>query len=230
LNIDFNFSEDLVGEALVELETKHNIHRQDLFIQTKFTPINGQDRSKPLPYDPRASLVEQVQQSFATSLKNLRTNYVDSLVLHSPLSTHELTMEVYRVFEKFVDDGRVKQLGISNLYDYNRLKQLYNDARHKPSVIQNRFYADTNFDCEIRRFCREKNIFYQSFWTLTGQNTNQKRFLSKLILLIYFSSKSTNSRTSICSKISTRTSWYARSNILSFPIRHRCNTVNWHNK
>ena len=87
MNIDFDFSEDLVGEALVELETKHNIHRQDLFIQTKFTPINGQDRSKPLPYDPRASLVEQVQQSFATSLKNLRTNYVDSLVLHSPLST-----------------------------------------------------------------------------------------------------------------------------------------------
>lgn len=174
MNIDFNFSEDLVGEALVELETKHNIHRQDLFIQTKFTPINGQDRSKPLPYDPRASLVEQVQQSFATSLKNLRTNYVDSLVLHSPLSTHELTMEVYRVFEKFVDDGRVKQLGISNLYDYNRLKQLYNDARHKPSVIQNRFYADTNFDCEIRRFCREKNIFYQSFWTLTGSEHKPK--------------------------------------------------------
>jgi len=107
-------------------------------------------------------------------LKNLRTNYVDSLVLHSPLSTHELTMEVYRVFEKFVDDGRVKQLGISNLYDYNRLKQLYNDARHKPSVIQNRFYADTNFDCEIRRFCREKNIFYQSFWTLTGSEHKPK--------------------------------------------------------
>jgi hypothetical protein len=36
---------------------------------------------------------QQVQQSFATSLRNLRTEYVDSLVLHSPLSTHEACME-----------------------------------------------------------------------------------------------------------------------------------------
>ncbi len=77
-------------------------------------------------------------------------------------------MEVYREFEKFVDDGRVKQLGISNLYDLNGLKKLYEDARHKPSVIQNRFHAETDFDSDIRQFCREKNIFYQSFWTLTA--------------------------------------------------------------
>ncbi|CAF0956982.1 unnamed protein product [Rotaria sordida] len=163
-----HYSEDLVGQALVELENKHNISRQDLFIQTKFTSIHGQDQSKPLPYNPHSPLVEQVRQSFATSLKNLHTNYIDSLVLHSPLQSHELTMEVYREFEKFVDNGQVKQLGISNLYDLNRLKRLYDDARHKPSVIQNRFHAETNFDNDIRRFCREKNIYYQSFWTLTA--------------------------------------------------------------
>ena len=78
-------------------------------------------------------------------------------------------MEVYREFEKFVDEGRVRQLGISNLYDLSRLQQLYNDARHKPSVIQNRFHSPTNYDHDIRQFCREKNIFYQSFWTLTGR-------------------------------------------------------------
>ncbi|CAF1192735.1 unnamed protein product [Adineta steineri] len=166
-----HYSEDLVGQALVELETKHNISRKDLFIQTKFTAIRGQDTSKPLPYDPNASLPEQVRQSFTRSLKNLHTDYIDSLVLHSPLQSHDLTMEVYREFEKFVDDGRVKQLGISNLYDLNGLKKLYEDARHKPSVIQNRLYAETNFDSDIRKFCQEKNIFYQSFWTLTANPT-----------------------------------------------------------
>ena len=35
-------------------------------------------------------------------------------------------------------------------------------------VLQNRFYADTNFDWELRRFCRDRNIKYQSFWTLSG--------------------------------------------------------------
>ncbi|CAF2813186.1 unnamed protein product [Rotaria sp. Silwood2] len=163
-----HYSEDLVGLALVELQNKYNISRQDLFIQTKFTSIHGQDQSKPLPYNPHSPLAEQVQQSLATSLKNLHTNYIDSLVLHSPLQSHDLTMEVYREFENFVDNGLVRQLGISNLYDLNGLKRLHDDARHKPSVIQNRFYADTNFDSDIRRFCREKNIYYQSFWTLTA--------------------------------------------------------------
>ena len=121
-----------------------------------------------MPYDPRSPLIEQVRQSLTTSLKNLQTNYIDSLVLHSPERTHEITMEVYRQCEKFIDEGHVKQLGISNLYSIDRLKELYDDARHKPAVIQNRFYAETNFDHSIRQFCREKNIFYQSFWTLTA--------------------------------------------------------------
>ena len=77
-------------------------------------------------------------------------------------------MEVYRECEKFVDEGRVKQLGISNLYDLKGLRKLYDDARHKPAVVQNRFHAETNFDHDLREFCREKNIFYQSFWTLTA--------------------------------------------------------------
>jgi diketogulonate reductase-like aldo/keto reductase len=165
------FSEDLVGQALLELQTKHNIPRKDLFIQTKFTSLDGQDRSKPLPYDPRVPLNEQVRQSVATSLENLKTGYLDSLVLHGPESTHQKTMEVYRECEKFVDEGRVKQLGISNLYNLNGLRKLYDDARHKPAVVQNRFHAETKFDSDIRQFCREKNIFYQSFWTLTGTST-----------------------------------------------------------
>lgn len=77
-------------------------------------------------------------------------------------------MEVYRQCEKFVDEGRVKQLGISNLYSLHNLRKLYEDARHKPAVIQNRFHAETNYDHDIREFCQEKNIYYQSFWTLTA--------------------------------------------------------------
>lgn len=38
----------------------HDIQRSSLFIQTKYTPIGGQDRSQPLPYDPAAPLAEQV--------------------------------------------------------------------------------------------------------------------------------------------------------------------------
>ena len=41
-------------------------------------------------------------------------------------------------------------------------------ARIKPAVIQNRFYAKTGYDRELRAFCRDHGILYQSFWTLTA--------------------------------------------------------------
>ena len=36
------------------------------------------------------------------------------------------------------------------------------------AVVQNRFYAQTGYDREIRGFCRQHQILYQSFWTLTA--------------------------------------------------------------
>jgi len=35
-------------------------------------------------------------------------------------------------------------------------------------VVQNRFYAQTGYDREIRALCRQRGIVYQGFWTLTA--------------------------------------------------------------
>ncbi|KNC70191.1 hypothetical protein SARC_17287, partial [Sphaeroforma arctica JP610] len=37
-----------------------------------------------------------------------------------------------------------------------------------PKVIQNRFYADTGYDVDIRDFCSTHDVKYQSFWSLTA--------------------------------------------------------------
>jgi diketogulonate reductase-like aldo/keto reductase len=162
-----HYQENLVGDALVILEKDHNIPRKDLFIQTKFTSIDGQDPNN-IPYDKTAAIPDQVKESFQKSLKNLKTDYIDSLVLHGPLRQYKDTLSVWKTFEEIYSTGQVKQLGISNCYQLNLLETLYNDAEVKPSVIQNRFYADTNYDKGIRDFCRKNGIIYQSFWTLTG--------------------------------------------------------------
>lgn len=57
---------------------------------------------------------------------------------------------------------------MSNCYDLDVFRTLYQQARHKPAVLQNRFYAESNFDTELRRFCKDRGIKYQSFWTLTA--------------------------------------------------------------
>jgi len=162
-----HYQEDLVGEALVQLEREHGIDRSSLFLQTKFTSLGGQDPQS-VPYDVQAELPKQVQQSLDRSLRNLRTDRIDSLVLHSPMRTHKDTMRVWSEFESFVSAGWVGQLGISNIYDPGELARLYEAASVKPAVVQNRFYRDTDYDREIRAFCKNKGIIYQSFWTLTA--------------------------------------------------------------
>ena len=141
--------------------------RGDLFLQTKFTPLSGQD-PKRIPYDPGAPLSEQVAQSFAVSLRNLQTDYLDSLLLHSALANAKETMKAWRAMESLVDIGGVRQLGISNCYRLDQLDSLYTSARVKPAVVQNRFHAESNYDREIRAFCSKQAIAYQSFWTLSA--------------------------------------------------------------
>jgi diketogulonate reductase-like aldo/keto reductase len=89
----------------------------------------------------------------------------------------EDTIEVWRVFEDLHTQGLVKALGISNIYDIDALKQLWSAARVKPSYVQNRFYAKTGFDIELRKFCKTNNVIYQSFWTLTANKRLLERFV-----------------------------------------------------
>jgi len=162
-----HYNEAGVGHGWTAAAQELGLARSDLWLQTKFTAVPGQDPNN-IPYDKNLPVAEQAKVSLGVSLKNLRTDYLDSWVMHSPLPSFEETMAVWRVMEKAVDEGKVKQIGISNCYDIETFGLLYKQARHKPSVLQNRFYADTNFDWELRRFCRDRNIKYQSFWTLSA--------------------------------------------------------------
>ena len=60
-----HYQEAMVGEALQALG-KNGIKRDTLFLQTKFTSVDGQDHRT--PYDASADLTTQVRQSFDSSL------------------------------------------------------------------------------------------------------------------------------------------------------------------
>ena len=162
-----HYDEAAVGAGVGACINAGVVTRDDLYLQTKFTPLSGQDPGR-IPYDPRAPVADQVAQSFRVSLQNLRTTYLDCFVLHSPLADTRQTDEAWQAMEAIVDAGGSKQIGISNCYSPEDLQTLYRRARVKPAVVQNRLYAQTNYDREIRAFCRQHGITYQSFWTLTA--------------------------------------------------------------
>src|SRR5574339_205096 len=126
-----HYEEARVGEALGHLASK-GVTRDKLFLQTKFTPVNGQDHRT--PYDVNASITVQVQQSFESSLSHLHTDYLDSYVLHGPYSRRGLgadDWEVWAAIESLYDAGKTKMIGVSNV-TADQLTLLCTKARHKP--------------------------------------------------------------------------------------------------
>jgi len=110
-----HYEEALVGEALQALE-KQGIKRGTLFLQTKFTSVDGQDHRT--PYDASADLTTQVRQSFDSSLTHLCTEYVDSYVLHAPFQRQGLgdaDLEEWAAMESLYESGKTKMIGISNV-------------------------------------------------------------------------------------------------------------------
>jgi len=162
-----HYNEKLVGDGIKNALEKNNLKREDLFIQTKFTPIDGQDINN-IPYNPNDSLEDQINTSISVSLENLQTTHIDSLLLHSPLFPFSELSKAWSVFEEFYNQGIIKQIGISNCYNLAVFKKLYDDATIKPKVLQNRFYAQSGHDKELRKFCIEHDVSYQSFWSLTA--------------------------------------------------------------
>jgi len=159
-----HYNETAVGNAII----KSGIHRNQLFLQTKFTYVGGQDHR--VPYNPHADYATQVRQSFQSSLQHLQTNYIDSYLLHGPSTGIGLTSadwQVWQEMEALHKEGKVTSLGISNI-NVDQLQQLYQRAAVKPTFVQNRCYAQLGWDKEIRQFCTQKSLIYQGFSLLTA--------------------------------------------------------------
>jgi diketogulonate reductase-like aldo/keto reductase len=162
-----HYSEALVGDALAALALE-GVPRESLWLQTKFTSVNGQDDR--LPYDPSASLSTQVKQSFESSLKHLKTDRLDSYLLHGPYNFPGLgdeDWEVWKAIEEIHRSGRTGAIGISNV-NHLQLGELVSKASIKPMMVQNRCYANRGWDREVRAICRKHGIVYQGFSLLTA--------------------------------------------------------------
>src|SRR5262245_13746714 len=162
-----HYSEQLVGDALTEMAAE-GVSRDSLFLQTKFTPLNGQDHR--VPYDPEAPLQQQVRQSFESSLRHLKTDYLDSYLLHGPYSYPGLESEDWEVWseiENLYRTGRTRMIGISNV-NALQLATLIERAQIKPMAVQNRCFANRGWDRRVREICRANGIMYQGFSVLTA--------------------------------------------------------------
>jgi diketogulonate reductase-like aldo/keto reductase len=163
-----HYHEAAVGKAVAAAVASGLAAREDLFLQTKFTFRRGQDDR--LPYDPKAPIPAQVEQSFASSLAHLGVKVIDSYLLHGPTQAVGLAAadwNAWRAMETIHDSGRTRLLGVSN-FSLEQLQLLCQQARVRPRFVQNRCYASRGWDRHVRKFCAANGLVYQGFSLLTA--------------------------------------------------------------
>lgn len=82
------------------------------------------------------------------------------------MDTLQDTMTVWKTLESYTPH-KVRNLGISNT-TLSIVEALHDNMAVKPSVVQNRFHDRTDYEVDLRAFCRDKDIVFQSFWTISA--------------------------------------------------------------
>ena len=108
------YNEEGVGAALAEC----GLPREEFFLTTKVWITNaGYEKAK-------ASILE--------SMKKLRTDYIDLLLIHQPFGDYYGT---YRAMEELYEEGKARAIGVSN-FGPDRYLDLEHFAKIKPAVNQ----------------------------------------------------------------------------------------------
>lgn len=107
------FNEEEVGAAIM----KSGVPREDIFLTTKvWIEHYGYEKAK---------------ASVSESLRKLKTDYLDLVLLHQPFSD---AYGAWRALEELYDAGKIRAIGISNFYadrmvdfaSFNRIKPMVN--------------------------------------------------------------------------------------------------------
>lgn len=134
-------NEQFVGQAIAE----SGIPREELFITTKIWNDN-------LWWD-------GLDESFNESLEKLRTDYVDLLLIHFPVT--EDRRPAWTKMEEIYASGRVKAIGVSN-YTIRHLEELLRESTIKPAVNQVELHVFLQ-QPELIKYCHDNNIVVEAY-------------------------------------------------------------------
>ena len=141
-----------VGRAIEE----SGIPREEIFLTTKL------NNDKHLPEDAR--------RSFAQSLEDLRTDYVDLFLIHWPLPTlyGGDFVQTWRTLLEFEQQGRARTVGVSN-FQIPHLERLLKETGVMPAVNQVEIHPHFANN-QLRSFHLEHNILTEA-WSPLARGT-----------------------------------------------------------
>ena len=142
------FNEEEVGNAI----QKSGIPREEIFLTTKvWVEHYG---------------YEEAKKSVLESMKKLKTDYLDLVLLHQPFSD---AYGAYHALEDLYDEGKIRAIGISNFY-VDRMVDFASFNRIKPMVNQVETHI-FNQQKEMKEWADKYDIRLEA-WAPFGEGRN----------------------------------------------------------
>ncbi|KAL7751530.1 hypothetical protein RI367_002993 [Sorochytrium milnesiophthora] len=162
-------TEQECGIAIQEFVQESGVPRSDIFVTSKLY-----------------SGLATAQDSVRTALRNLRLDYIDLYLVHSPFfdmltalkqkgfpvqEYHGSVLDAWRELEKMVDAGLVKSIGVSN-YRIEDFEAFLPHARIKPVVNQVEFNPYLQ-QPELVAYCKKHGIAIAAYSPLMPLTRNR---------------------------------------------------------
>ncbi|MGN0326432.1 MAG: aldo/keto reductase [Lachnospiraceae bacterium] len=148
------YNEEQVGEGIKQAIQKLGIKREDVFITTKVWVTEfGYERTK-------ASVLE--------SLKKLKTDYLDLVLIHQCLSDY---YGAYHALEELYDEGIIRAIGISN-FSAERMADIATFNKIVPAVNQ----VETHLFWQqyyLHEWMKKYNVQHEAWGPLAQHRLNE---------------------------------------------------------
>lgn len=141
-------NEDAVGEGVRRAMAEYGVPREEIFVITKIYPNQFSDP----------------ETAIDMALAKLDIGYIDMMLLHHPGRND---VNAYLAMEKYVEQGKIHSLGLSNWY-IEELKEFLPQVNITPALVQNEIHPYYQ-EQEVVPFIQEYGIVVQCWYPLGGR-------------------------------------------------------------
>ncbi|MBQ6623817.1 MAG: aldo/keto reductase [Mogibacterium sp.] len=141
-------NEEAVGEGVRQAMKEYKIPREVIFVITKIYP----------------SQFDNPEAAIDMALEKLDIEYIDMMLLHHP---GEGDVDAYKAMEKYVEEGKIRSLGLSNWY-VEELTEFLPQVTITPALVQNEIHPYYQ-EQDVVPFIQEKGIVMQCWYPLGGR-------------------------------------------------------------
>lgn len=167
----FDTADDYRGESgigiAVEELAQEGFSRESCFLQTKISdnnahedePLKGTYFNPTSKFMQRHTVDELVREKVATSLRDMKTDYLDSLLIHYPFPGY--IVDIWTTMIELKKEGVVRYIGVSNFHE-RHIEKLVSETGVTPDINEV-YVSPIGIKQDLVDYCNKHNILVMPY-------------------------------------------------------------------